>query len=161
MKAHELPRDPGRQQKRKRLGRGHGTGHGKTAGKGHKGHKARSGGGKRSPFEGGQIPLVRRLPKGGFKNPGRVEYEVVNLSSLEKKFEAGATVDLEALRGVRLAAGNMPVKLLANGELTKALTVRLDKASQTAVAKVEKAGGSFESTAGMARKGTDEPEAEA
>ena len=101
MKIHELPGDPGRRQKRKRLGRGEGSGHGKTSGKGHKGHQARSGGTKKpSYFEGGQMPLPRRIPKFGFKNPFRVEYEVVSVSSLEKSFEAGSVVDVEALKAL-------------------------------------------------------------
>ncbi len=144
MKIHELPGDPGRQQKRKRLGRGHGTGHGKTSGKGHKGQKSRSGGRQTPGFEGGQMPLQRRLPKYGFKNPHRVEYEVVNLSSLEKKFESGATVDEQALRSARLVRTNKPVKLLANGSLTKALTVKVGAASKSAVEKVQAAGGTCE-----------------
>jgi large subunit ribosomal protein L15 len=144
MKIHELPGDPGRQQKRKRVGRGRGSGHGKTSTKGHKGHSARSGGGKGNPFEGGQMPIVRRVPKFGFKNPFRVEYEVVNVSSLEKKFEAGETVDVEAMRRARLASGSKPVKVLANGEISKALNVKAHKASETAIKKLSDAGGSFE-----------------
>ncbi len=144
MKIHELPGDPGRQQKRKRLGRGHGTGHGKTSGRGHKGQKSRSGGQQTPGFEGGQMPLQRRLPKFGFKNPHRVEYEVVNLSSLEKKFEAGAAVDEAALRSAKLIRTKKPVKLLANGSLTKALTVKVHAASKTAVEKVKAAGGTCE-----------------
>lgn len=148
MKIHELPGDPGRQQKRKRVGRGRGSGHGKTSGKGHKGSQARSGSGKHpGKFEGGQMPLIRRMPKFGFKNPFRVEYEVVNLSSLEKNFEAGATVDPESLAKARLVRTGKPVKLLANGDLTKKLTVKVHKASEAAARKVSEAGGTFETIA--------------
>jgi len=145
MKIHELPGDPGRQQKRKRVGRGESSGHGKTSGYGHKGSQARSGRGKgyNSSFEGGQMPLTRRLPKFGFTNPFRKEYQVVNVSSLEG-FDAGATVDVDALREKGLIGGRKEVKLLGNGELSKKLTVRLHKASGSAVKKIEAAGGTFE-----------------
>lgn len=144
MKIHTLPGDPGRQQKRKRLGRGHGTGHGKTSGKGHKGKQARSGSGKGRGFEGGQIPLYRRLPKFGFKNPFRTEYEVVNVAALEQAFEAGATVDAEALRKARLIRTKAPIKVLGDGDLTKGLTVKAAKFSKSAREKIEKAGGTCE-----------------
>lgn len=144
MKIHELPGDPGRQQNRKRLGRGEGSGRGKTSGKGHKGQQSRTGSGKGAYFEGGQMPLVRRIPKRGFKNPFRVEYEVVNLGDLDKKFEAGETVDIDALRRVRLANGSKPVKLLAKGEVTKAFNVKVHKASEAAVKRLTDAGGTFE-----------------
>lgn len=144
MKIHNLPGDPGRQQKRKRLGRGHGSGHGKTSGKGHKGLQARSGGSVTVAFKGGQMPLTRALPKFGFKNPFRVEYEVVNLSSLEKSFEAGATVDAEAMAKARLVRTGKPVKVLANGAITKALKVKAHKFSGSAREKIEGAGGSCE-----------------
>lgn len=148
MKIHELPGDPGRQQKRKRIGRGEGSGQGKQAGKGHKGHKARSGSSKPSPFEGGQMPLIRRIPKFGFKNPFRVEYEVVNVSSLEGKFEAGETVDLEALKRARVIQGGKPVKLLGKGDISKAINVKVHKASESAVKKLTAAGGTFEAISG-------------
>jgi large subunit ribosomal protein L15 len=145
MKIHNLPGDPGRQQKRKRVGRGHGSGHGKTSTKGHKGQQSRSGGHTKPGFEGGQMPLQRRLPKFGFKNPFRVEYEVVNLSSLEKAFDEGATVDPEALKKARLVkSSRKPIKVLANGEITKKLTVKAHKFSETAREKIAKAGGSAE-----------------
>jgi large subunit ribosomal protein L15 len=149
MKIHELPGDPGRQQKPKRVGRGEGSGHGKTSGYGHKGSQARSGRGKgyNKPFEGGQMPLTRRLPKGGFKNPFRVEYTVVNLDVLEEKFEAGSLVNRDALVKVGAVKGQNPVKLLGNGELTKKLTVQLQKASESAKKKIADAGGSFEASA--------------
>ncbi len=144
MKIHELPGDPGARQKKKRLGRGHGSGHGKTSGRGHKGQGARSGGGTNRGFEGGQVPLQRRLPKIGFTNHFRVEYEAINVSQLEKYFDDGATVDRAALEKVRLVRTNNPVKLLGNGSLSKKLTVRVDKASASAAKKVSDAGGSFE-----------------
>jgi large subunit ribosomal protein L15 len=146
MKIHELPGDPGRQQKPKRIGRGEGSGHGKTSGYGHKGSQARSGRGKgyNKPFEGGQMPLTRRLPKGGFKNPFRVEYQVVNVSDLDKNFENGAAVDVQALVEAGVVKGVKPVKLLGDGELSKKLTVKLAKASETARKKIADAGGSFE-----------------
>ncbi len=148
MKIHNLPGDPGRKQGRKRLGRGHGSGHGKTAGMGHKGQQARSGAPKAGAFEGGQMPLTRRLPKGGFKNPFRVEYEVVNLASLEKMFEAGATVDPESLAKLRLVQSRKPVKILATGTLTKALTIKAHKASEAAIARIKESGGTFEAING-------------
>ncbi|MEO8376456.1 MAG: 50S ribosomal protein L15 [Candidatus Sumerlaeota bacterium] len=145
MKIHQLPADPGRQQKIKRVGRGEGSGHGKTSGYGHKGSQARSGRGKgyNNVFEGGQMPLVRRLPKSGFKNPFRVEYEIVNLDDLEKAFEKNATVDAEGLKKAGLVGKTNRVKILGNGELKKALKITAHKASATAIEKIEKAGGSF------------------
>jgi len=144
MRIHTLPGDPGRQQKRKRVGRGEGSGHGKQSGKGNKGHKARSGGAKGGTFEGGQMPLTRRLPKFGFHNPTRVEYEVVNVASLEKVFETGAVIDLDALKAARLVRTEKPVKLLANGDISKAFTIKVHKASETAVEKIAAAGGKVE-----------------
>ncbi len=129
---------------RKRIGRGIGSGHGKTATKGHKGQKARSGGSVKPGFEGGQMPLQRRLPKRGFRPLDRNEYVVVNLQQLEV-FEAGSCVDREAMdaKGI-LKKSTLPVKVLANGELTKALTVKADKFSQSAVEKIQAAGGKVE-----------------
>ena len=144
MKIHELPGDPGRRQKRKRIGRGEGSGQGKTAGKGHKGQKARSGGGVPAYFEGGQMPLTRRIPKFGFNNIFRKEYEVVNLASLDKKFEAGAVVGVEELRKARLVRSRKPVKILGNGQITKALTVKADAFSDSAREKITAAGGTAE-----------------
>ena len=144
MKIHELPGDPGRQQKRKRVGRGEGSGLGKTAGKGHKGAQARAGATKGKGFEGGQMPLIRRIPKFGFKNPFRVEYEPVNLSSLEAKFESGATVGVEELKAARLVRTNKPVKILGNGDLSKSLTVKAHAFSKSAAEKISAAGGSTE-----------------
>ena len=129
---------------RKRIGRGIGSGHGKTATKGQKGQKARSGGSIKPGFEGGQMPLQRRLPKRGFRPLDRNEYVVVNLQQLEV-FEAGSCVDREAMdaKGI-LKKSTLPVKVLANGELTKALTVKADKFSQSAVEKIQAAGGKVE-----------------
>lgn len=134
----------GSNKKNKRLGRGPGSGLGKTAGKGHKGQKARKGADIRAGFEGGQMPLYRRLPKRGFKNPFRVEYNPVNLEALNR-FESGTNVtpDLLDKAGLLRKPGN-PVKLLGRGTLTKKLTITVHKCSQTAVEAVEKAGGKVE-----------------
>lgn len=129
---------------RKRIGRGPGSGTGKTSGKGHKGQNARSGGGVKPGFEGGQMPLQRRLPKRGFFSLNRKEYALVNLRDLES-FEAGSVVDLEALgKAGLLSSIKDGVKVLADGELTKALTVQAHKFSKSAVAKIEAAGGKAE-----------------
>jgi len=144
MKIHELPADPGARQKRKRRGRGEGSGLGKTAGHGHKGLQARSGHSHPVHFEGGQMPIARRIPKFGFNNIFRKEYEAVNVSSLEKTFEAGAVVDREALQAARLVRTNKPVKILGNGELTKSFTVKADGFSRSAQEKIAAAGGTAE-----------------
>ena len=117
---------------RKRVGRGDGSGHGRTAGRGDKGAGQRAGSKKGPFFEGGQIPLIRRLPKRGFKNPDHIFYEIVNLSELEENFEAGQTVDRQELqaRGL-LKKTKAPLKVLANGEITKALTVKANKFSDS------------------------------
>lgn len=129
---------------RKRIGRGIGSGHGKTATKGHKGQKARSGGNVKPGFEGGQMPLQRRLPKRGFRPLDRNEYVVINLQQLEV-FEAGACVDRDAMdaKGI-LKKSSLPVKVLANGELSKALKVKADRFSKSAVQKIQAAGGTVE-----------------
>ena len=125
MKIHELPGDPGTQQKRKRVGRGEGSGRGKTAGKGNKGIQARSGGAKSGAFEGGQMPLVRRIPKRGFNNLFRVAYQGINVSTLDKTFEAGATVDRESLLKAGLIKNSETlIKILGDGNLTKTLNVK-------------------------------------
>jgi large subunit ribosomal protein L15 len=145
MKLHELSPAPGSTKEVKRIGRGHGSGNGKTAGKGHKGQKARSGGGIRLGFEGGQMPLQRRIPKRGFNNIFAKHYVVINVSDLEANFDNGAVVDTEALVGLGII--NDPkdgVKVLGNGELTKSLTVQVAKFSKSAVEKIEKAGGKAE-----------------
>ena len=146
MKMHELRPADGAKTAAKRLGRGIGSGLGKTSGKRHKGQKARSGGGVRPGFEGGQMPLVRRIPKRGFNNRFRKVYSIVNLSALEDKFENGAVVDAEALivSGILSKIEDAGVKILGNGELTKSLTVKANKFSASAKEAIEKAGGSVE-----------------
>ena len=144
MKLNELSPAMGSTHVNKRKGRGHATGNGKTAGRGHKGQKARSGGGTRIGFEGGQMPLARRIPKRGFHNIFAKPLEAINVSALEK-FENGAVIDAEAL----LAAGVLSkcqygVKILGNGEITKALTVKASAFSESAKAKIEAAGGKAE-----------------
>ncbi len=144
MKLHELSPAPGSVKEAWRKGRGPGSGNGKTAGKGHKGQNARSGGGVRIGFEGGQLPLYRKLPKRGFKNRFAVEYAIVNIETLNR-FEDGETVNLEKL----LAAGIVRkpldgLKVLGNGELTKKLTVEAAIFSATAKEKIEAAGGKTE-----------------
>jgi len=137
----------GSTKNRKRIGRGTGSGHGKTATKGHKGQKARSGGSIKAGFEGGQMPLQRRLPKRGFTPLDRVEYSVVNLGQLEV-FEAGAEVDTAALVAKGLVKGtNCLVKILGNGDITKSLKVAAIKFSQSAKEKIVAAGGSVEERA--------------
>lgn len=135
---------PGSKRSKKRVGRGRGSGRGKTSGRGHKGQKSRSGYSRRFGFEGGQMPLVRRIPKRGFHNRFRTEYQVVNLRDLERVFADGDTVDVETLRGRGLASGREPVKILGSGELTKKLTVTADRFSRSAQEKIEAAGGSCE-----------------
>jgi len=129
-------------QARKRVGRGDGSGNGRTAGRGDKGAGARTGHSRRPYFEGGQIPLIRRLPKRGFKNPNHINFDIINLAELEENFEAGAVVDRAKLeeRGL-LCSDGRPVKVLADGELTKALNVTADKFSASAKAKIEAVGG--------------------
>ncbi len=135
---------PGSMKKRKRVGRGPGSGLGKTAGRGHKGSGARSGGNIPPGYEGGQMPLSRRLPKRGFHNPFRQEYTIINIGSLER-FEAGSVVDLEVFRQSGLVSGRKcQVKILAKGELTKALTVRAHAFSAQAREKITALGGTAE-----------------
>jgi large subunit ribosomal protein L15 len=146
MKLHELKPNPGAKHRRKRLGCGESSGLGKTSGRGHKGQKSRSGGGVRPGFEGGQMPLHRRLPKKGFSNVAfRPTVAVVNVSQLNERFEDGETVSEETLRAKGLVSGRCDlVKVLGNGEIERKLTVTVDAASATAKAKIEKAGGSVE-----------------
>ena len=144
MNLHELSPAPGSVKETKRKGRGAGTGNGKTAGRGHKGQKARSGGGVRIGFEGGQMPLARRLPKRGFNNIFAKPLEAVNVSALDK-FDDGAVVDAAAL----LEAGILSkcvygVKILGNGEIAKKLTVKASAFSESAKTKIEAAGGKTE-----------------
>jgi large subunit ribosomal protein L15 len=144
MNLHTLKPRPGAKHRVKRLGSGESSGHGKTSGKGHKGQKARSGGSLRLGFEGGQMPLIRRLPKRGFNNSAfAVRYATVNLSDLEK-FDAGTEITETVLREKGLVRGKLAgVKILGNGELTKALTITATKVSASAREKIEKAGGSI------------------
>jgi large subunit ribosomal protein L15 len=136
---------PGATKKRKRLGRGPGSGHGKTSGRGHKGRGARSGGNTPPGYEGGQMPLQRRLPKHGFRNPFRQEFSIVNIGQLDTRFAAGAVVDAESLRAQGLVHNRrQPIKILAGGTLSKALTVKADKFSAAAKERLQAAGGSAE-----------------
>ncbi len=146
MQIHDLTPAAGSTHRRKRVGRGNGSGHGTTAGRGQNGQLSRSGGGKGAGFEGGQTPLAMRLPKlPGFRNINRVEYTAVNVSRLDEKFVDGDTVNAESL----VAAGiiknvNVPVKVLGDGEISKKLTVAVEKVSKSAQAKIEAAGGKVE-----------------
>lgn len=138
---HNLKPPKGATKKTKRLGRGYSSGWGKQAGRGHKGQGARSGGTKGPYFEGGQMPLIRRLPKRGFTNVNRVEYKVLNVEDL-KKFETGSVVDIEAMKKKKMVKGKNPlVKILGEGELDKALTVKAHKFSKAAKEKITAAGG--------------------
>ena len=142
MRLNELKPRPGAKHRVKRLGCGESSGHGKTSGKGHKGQKARSGGSIRLGFEGGQMPLIRRLPKRGFGNGAfRAIYAIINLADLER-FDADTRVTEEVLRDKGLLKGSVDgVKVLGRGELTKKLTVEADKFSESARQKIEQAGG--------------------
>ena len=142
---HNLKPAAGATHKRKRVGRGPGSGNGKTAGRGHKGQKSRSGYSRRWGFEGGQMPLVRQIPKRGFTNIFRVGYQVVNLRDLERVFSNGDTVTPELLtqKGL-IRGGSKPVKILASGEVGKKLTVHAHAFSKNAQASIEAAGGSCE-----------------
>ena len=143
MKLNELKPVEGARHYKKRVGRGTGSGLGKTSTRGHKGQNARSGGGVRPGFEGGQTPLFKRLPKRGFTNINRLEYAVVNVSDLNT-FEAGSVVDLQALKQKGLVKKEYEgVKVLGNGELKVALTVKAKKFSETAKEKISAAGGSI------------------
>ena len=144
MKLSELSPAEGSVRQAYRKGRGAGSGNGKTGGRGHKGQKARSGV-KHAGFEGGQMPLARRLPKVGFNNIFATQYAIVNVADLEAAFEAGAVVDTEALKAKGLVKKTLDgVKVLGNGELTKALTVKAAAYSASAKEKIEKAGGKAE-----------------
>jgi large subunit ribosomal protein L15 len=145
MELHDLKPAPGATRTRRRVGRGPGSGAGKTAGKGHKGQKSRSGYSRRFGFEGGQMPLVRRLPKRGFTNNFRIEFQVVNLRDLERVFGDGDVVSPESLVDKGLVRkGAQPVKILGAGALTKKLSVKAHKFSTSAQASIEKVGGSCE-----------------
>lgn len=143
MRLHNIRPRPGARHRVKRLGCGESSGHGKTSGKGHKGQKARSGGSIRLGFEGGQMPLIRRLPKRGFNNAAfHKAYAIVNLNDLNE-FKAGTVVNEELLRESKLVRGDFAgIKILGDGELKHALKIEADKVSESAKAKIEKAGGS-------------------
>ena len=146
MQLHDLSPAEGSRKDRKRVGRGHGSGHGGRSGRGDKGQNSRAGGGKGPGFEGGQMPISRRLPKlPGFKNRFRQEYAVVNVGRLEGVFAAGDVIDVQALldKGI-VKSSRSAVKVLGDGDLTKAFTVKVDKVSGTAREKIEAAGGKVE-----------------
>src|ERR1051326_1080287 len=144
IRLHNLKPRPGSRHRVKRLGCGESSGHGKTSGKGHKGQKARSGGSIRLGFEGGQMPLIRRLPKRGFNNAAfKSEYAIVNLDDLNE-FKAGATINEQTLRDSKHIRGNVAgLKILGRGELKHSLTIEADRVSQSAREKIEKAGGTI------------------
>jgi large subunit ribosomal protein L15 len=145
IKLHQLKPAEGATRKEKRIGRGIGSGHGKTAGRGHKGQKSRRGYGDLPAFfEGGQTPFIMRIPKRGFKNPNKKEYEIVNLKTLEERFEADAEVTPEILKEKRIIHCTEAVKILGDGELTKPLKVKAHKFSKSAEEKIKAAGGSCE-----------------
>ena len=144
MKLNELTKVPGSTTEAKRIGRGHGSGNGKTAGKGHKGQKARAGHGFRAGFEGGQMPLQRRIPKRGFNNIFATEVTAINVSALNV-FEDGAVVDVAALIEAGIVNNNTNnIKVLSSGEISKKLTVKANAFSENAKAKIEAAGGKAE-----------------
>ena len=144
MNLHEMKYNDGARRDTKRLGRGQGSGQGKTAGKGHKGQNARSGGGVAIGFEGGQTPLYKRIPKRGFTNFARIEYAIINLSDLNK-FDDGATVTPEILKAAGIVKKTLDgIKVLGAGKLEKKLTVKCNKISASAKEAIEKAGGSVE-----------------
>ncbi|KHO63413.1 LSU ribosomal protein L15P [Thermoanaerobacter sp. YS13] len=145
MRLHDLKPAEGARRERKRVGRGIGSGHGKTSGRGQKGQKARSGGGVRPGFEGGQMPLTRRLPKRGFTNIFKKEYAIVNVGTLEERFEDGAVITPEVL----IESGIIKdvkdgVKILGDGDLSKKFTVKAHKFSQSAIEKIQAGGGKAE-----------------
>lgn len=149
MKLHDLKPAPGAKKRRKRIGRGPGSGHGKTATKGHKGLLARSGGGKRPGFEGGQMPLIRRLPKFGFANPFRTEYTVVNVGSFEN-WSGGDTVTPQAMVDAGLVKRKtLPIKILGTGVLKRSLVIQAHKFSKSAEQKIQAAGGRVEVIGGV------------
>ncbi len=144
MRIHELSPAEGSKKKRKRVGRGPGSGHGKTACRGHKGQKSRSGGGVRPGFEGGQMPLQRRVPKRGFSNMFRKSFDIINVSDLER-FESNSTVDIDTLKTAGLVKKiKAKVKLLADGQITHPLVVKVHKVSEAAREKIEAVGGKVE-----------------
>jgi len=148
MNLHELAPAKGSKKKRKRIGRGPGSGHGKTATKGHKGFNARSGGGKQPGFEGGQMPLIRRTPKFGFHNPFRKEYAIVNIKSLVDMTASPITPQALVDAGL-VKRKTLPIKILGNGEIKKAVVVQAHKFSKSAEEKIQAAGGRIEVIPGV------------
>ena len=159
MRLHNLSPNPGAKKRRKRLGQGESSGKGKTSGKGHKGQKARSGGSLRLGFEGGQMPLIRRIPKRGFNNKNFKDvFGIVNLDDLEKKFAEGAAVTETLLREIGVIRGRIAgVKVLGRGELSKKLTLEVDYITASAREKIEKAGGSISIRAKKPNASTRKP----
>src|SRR5215510_9194509 len=149
MNLHELAPAQGAKKRRKRVGRGPGSGHGKTATKGHKGLLARSGGGKGPGFEGGQMPLIRRLPKFGFMNPFRKAYAIVNLKRLSEVEGTGTITPQTLIDAGLVKRVTLPIKVLGNGELKKPISVQAHKFSKSAEAKIQAAGGSVEVIPGV------------
>ncbi|CCH50549.1 50S ribosomal protein L15 [Pseudodesulfovibrio piezophilus] len=148
MRLHELYAFPEEYKQRRRIGRGSGSGSGKTSGKGHKGQNSRAGGGVRPGFEGGQMPLARRLPKRGFKNPFRVEYEAVNVGRLIALFEGKDEITLADMYERGVVKDGAPVKVLGNGEVTQAVTIEAHRFSASAADKIAKAGGNAKAVEG-------------
>ncbi|MCP9446831.1 MAG: 50S ribosomal protein L15 [Nitrospira sp.] len=149
MNLHDLKPGEGAKKRRKRIGRGPGSGHGKTSTKGHKGLLARSGGGKRPGFEGGQMPLVRRVPKFGFANPFRTEYAVVNVKSLERVANTETITPQTLVDAGLVKRKTLPIKILGQGELSKPFIVQAHKFSKSAEAKIQAAGGRVEVIGGV------------
>ncbi len=144
-KLHNLKPAENSTHRKKRVGRGIGSGHGKTSTRGHKGQKSRRGYGELPAFfEGGQTPFIMRIPKRGFKNPNKVEYQVINVKTLEERFEANQEITPEKLVEERLARKGCPIKILGDGELTKPLKVKAHKFSKSAEEKIKSAGGEIE-----------------
>ena len=156
MRLHDLKPNASAKHRRKRLGSGESSGHGKTSGKGHKGQKARSGGSIRPGFEGGQMPLHRRLPKRGFNNAAfKTVYGIVNLDDLEKRFDDGAAINEKLLRGAGLVRGSLSgVKILGRGAISKKFHLEVDGISASARKKIEQAGGSIVMTGRNSRAET-------
>jgi large subunit ribosomal protein L15 len=145
MQLHDLAPEQGSRKKRKKVGRGPGSGMGKTSTRGHKGLKARSGGNVRPGFEGGQMPLYRRLPKRGFTNIFKINNAVLNVRDLEDRLEDGTTIDIEALKAAGMVKGRVDgVKVLGNGDISKKFVLKNILVSKTAQSKIESAGGSIE-----------------
>jgi large subunit ribosomal protein L15 len=157
MRLHDIKPNPGAKHRRKRLGCGESSGLGKTCGRGHKGQKSRSGGGPRSTFEGGQMPLYRRLPKRGFNNARfKKIYAVINVGQLDEVFEDGSLINEETLRSQGIVKGRYDgIKILGSGNLSKKLNISVDKISISAKDKIEKAGGNIGSEASDADSSAD------